>query len=70
MTTRGRGRPKTLKLVSIDEAIEIVAERYQNKIRPARQTIYNKISAKVLTNHGTRHCALLDESEVIEKLCS
>lgn len=64
------GRPKKLELMTIDETIEFVAQQFQGKIKPAKGTIYNKISAKVLTNHGRPHCALLDKEEVLEKLCS
>ena len=69
MTTRKPGRPKHLKLVTIDEALELVAKHYQRQVYK-KKTIYNKISLGILTNHGPKRMALLDESEVIEKLCS
>lgn len=65
-----RGRPKKLELMTIQETMEMVKEYYQGKITVARGTLYNKISAGVLTNHGKKHCALLDKDEVFEKLCS
>lgn len=73
------GRPKKVKLVTIDKAIALVREYYLRKgvgeddlsnLTPARQTIYNKISKKLLRNLGDIRCVLLDEDEVIEKLCS
>ncbi len=66
---RGRGRPRKLKLVTIDEALKIVEEHYQHPMF-SKGTIYNKISSGVLKNYGRAHKALLDETEVREKLCS
>lgn len=80
MDRRKAGRPKQLKLVTIDKAIELVKNFYLKKgvgedeiakFIPARQTIYNKIYEDVLHNHGNkRKGALLDENEVLDKLCS
>lgn len=69
---RQPGRPKQLKLVTIDEALELVKQHYHGHPAavPAKGTIYNKISLGILKNHGPRSCALLDEAEVREKLCS
>lgn len=65
----GPGRPKKLKLLTIDEALKLVEEHYQHPMY-ARQTIYNKIHQGILKNHGRARKALLDESEVKAKLCS
>jgi hypothetical protein len=75
------GRPKKLKLVTIDKALELVKEFYLKKglgadelhrVTPAKRTIYNKICMKQLRNYGQGkgRLALLDENEVLEKLCS
>jgi hypothetical protein len=72
------GRPRKLKLVSLDTAIKIIRQYFidkgvspddLDKFVPAKGTIYNKISRKTLTNHGKR-IVLLDETEILEKLCS
>lgn len=69
MARRGRPRKK-MKLVSIDEAIQIVMDFY-NTTTPlySKGTIYNMISQKKINRYGPRHVVLLDEQEVIEKLC-
>jgi hypothetical protein len=80
MQKRGRPRKeKKLRLLTIDSALQLLKEYWLSrgvsaedveKIIPAKGTIYNKISSSILTNHGPRGVVLLDESELIEKLCS
>lgn len=63
------------KLITIDEAIELLNERHQFDAKKhgrdiySKKTIYNKIHKGELKRYGPRHLAQLDEAEVILKLC-
>jgi hypothetical protein len=67
-----RGRPKKIDLVSIDQALEIIARYRANYGRGplSRKYLYNCISAKKLQNHGSRSLVLLDKSRVIDVFCN
>jgi hypothetical protein len=78
---RGRGRPKKQKLVTLEMALKIIKECFVKKglpeaeadrLVPQPKTIYNKTCGEnpTLKNYGSRKLILLDENEVIEKLCS
>lgn len=79
MEVRKPGRPKKLKLVDMKRTLEIIKEQKLKKgvdpgsvKLPVKATIYNKIHAKLIHNYGggKGHPVLLDEDEIIEKLCS
>lgn len=76
---QGMGRPKKQRLVTINEALVFIKEYWLKRgvseesikeLIPAKGTIYNKISLDQLQNHGSRRSVLLDENEILEKLCS
>lgn len=64
-----RGRPKKRELISLEEALKLIEEKFQRPVY-TKGTLYNKISKKELTRHGPKHKVLLDKEEVLEKLCS
>lgn len=71
---RKPGRPKQLNLITLDEALAKYKEHFQGKSEITKGTLYNKISVLArkgeIKRYGPFHCALLDESEFIEKICS
>ena len=79
MEKRGRGRPKKLELVTIDQALELMRkhlmEKYQNqeivdRLMISKGTLYNKISQKKIINYGRGKggAALLDAHEVLAQV--
>jgi len=62
-----------IKLVSLDEAIKVVNEAFQND--PAESgrsvlskgTLYNAFNKKRLTRHGTFHFAQVDVEELLRE---
>jgi len=74
---RKRGRPRAVKLATLDEAVEEIKkellikygdEKLVQKFSYAKGTLQNKISAGQLIQHGNYRCSLVDLNEVIEKL--
>lgn len=56
-------KKKPEKLLTIKEALELIANHYGRPMFTAR-TIYNRIGSGKLTRHGPRHMVLLDQAEI------
>ena len=73
--TKRVGRPKQMpppeRQVSIEQAVELVAERRKKfGMKPvSKGHIYNLISDDKLHRWGTAKMAILDADEVLERLC-
>ena len=56
-------------LITLDEAVELIAEFWQGKVHYTRRTLQNHISAKKLKRYGPYKETLVSRIEIMNKYC-